>query len=886
MIRVALRGLLGRKLRSVLTAMAIVLGVAMISGTYVLTDTMNKSFKGVFDRIYQGTDAVVTGRSAIKLNSNEAGGGVTPSFSDSVLKNVLALKDVKSAAGNVGGLAQIIGKNNKVIAFGGAPNLGFSIDTQDKAFDVLTLVSGAWPKPGEVVIDQQAANKGGYHVDDVVGIQGVGPVRKMRLAGIVKFGSANGIGGATLAGFDLGTAQRLFQKEGRLDSIQIKANSGVSPDRLAAEVRRALPAYLTVRTGAAEAAKQSSDTTAFITFFQDFLLAFAGIALFVGGFVIANSLSITIAQRTREFATLRTLGASRRQVLTSIIVESALVGAIASVVGLLLGFGLAKLLSALFNAIGFTLPQTGTVIETRTIVVSLCVGIGVTLVASIRPAIRATRVPPIAAVREGAELPPSRFHRFRTAGSIAFTLLGFALLLYGLFANGLTTKQILLSLGGGAVIIFLGVALFAARVARPLATAVSPIATWSVAALSVLVWPISVLIWSIRHTWNNATEFPSVFPDKTMNAIALENAKRSPQRTASTAAALMIGIAIVTLVAVLASSITTSFRGAVDSLFTGDYAVTAQNNYSPLPIAAAAAASKAQGVEAIASVRANQGQAFGHSIQVSATSGQSAQLLKLNWTDGSQSVFDNLGSTGAIVDDAYAKSHHLRIGSPIRLLTPTGKLLHLKVHGIFKPPTGGSPFGQVTFSAAVFDRVYQNPEDVYTLIKMRGGESAANTKALERALTSFPNAKAQNRQQFIDNQTSGLTTILNVLYILLAFSVVISLFGIVNTLVLTVFERTRELGMLRAVGTTQRQVRRLIRHESVITALIGGALGIALGLVFGALLVERVPLVNFALPTAQLVVFAIAAVLVGIVAAIYPARRAAKLNILEALQYE
>ncbi|MGZ4410908.1 MAG: ABC transporter permease [Gaiellaceae bacterium] len=884
MTRVALRGLLGRKLRTALTAIAIVLGVAMISGTYVLTDTMSASFSAVFDKIYKGTDAVVTGRAAIKVDTNQ--GGTTPSFSESLLAKVQALPDVKTAVGNVGGEAHIINKKNKAIAFGGAPNLGFSIDTSSDAFKVLTLVSGAWPKQGEVVIDQQAAKKAGYRAGDVIGIQGNGPIRRMRLSGIVKFGSASGIGGATLAGFQLATAQQLFDKHGMLDSIQIKARPGVSPERLVSTLRKALPSFVTVRTGEAQAAKDSSDTTKFITFFQDFLLAFGGIALFVGSFVIANSLSITIAQRTREFATLRTLGASRTQVLTSIVVESSIVGTIASIIGLFLGFGLAKLLSALFNAIGFTLPQSGTVIQTRTVVVSLVVGIAVTLIASIRPAIRATRVPPIAAVREGASLPPSRFRRFRVAGSSALIGFGFISLLYGLFAHGLTTKQILLSLGSGAVLIFIGVSLVAARFVGPLARWVSPLGAWAVTVLSVLVWPISVAFWGIRHLFGNGTEFPSVLPDKTMTRLALGSALRSKQRTASTAASLMIGMALVTLVAVLATSITTSFKGAVNSLFTGDYAITAQNNFSPIPISAARAAAKTPGVEAITSVRAGQAQVFGKTVLVSAVDGQSASLLKLNWKNGSQAVFGSLGSTGAIVDNGYAKTHHLSIGSPLDVVTPTGETLHLKAAGIFKPPTGGSPFGAVTFSAAVFDRAFQNPQNIYTLVRMHGGETAANTKALDHALEAFPVAKAQNRKQFIDNQTSGLNTILNVLYILLAFSVVIALFGIVNTLVLTVFERTRELGMLRAIGTTQRQARRLIRHESVITALIGGALGIALGLIFGGLLVERIPFVQFALPTGQLVVFAVAAVIVGIVAAVFPARRAAKLNILEALQYE
>ena len=261
-------------------------------------------------------------------------------------------------------------------------------------------------------------------------------------------------------------------------------------------------------------------------------------------------------------------------------------------------------------------------------------------------------------------------------------------------------------------------------------------------------------------------------------------------------------------------------------------------------------------------------------------------MLTLDWKDGSQAVLSNLGRNGAFVDDGYADDHHLRVGSRIPVLTPNGNRLDLVVKGIFEPPSGGSPFGHVTFSSATFDANYVSPKNLFTFIQMRGDVSDANTKALDESLAEFPNAKAQTREQFVDAQISGLKSILNILYVLLALSVVVSLFGIVNTLVLTVFERTRELGMLRAIGMTRRQVRRMIRHESVITALIGAALGIALGIVLGGLLVARIDFIEFALPVLQLVIFAVAAVVVGIVAALFPARRAARLRVLEALQYE
>jgi putative ABC transport system permease protein len=852
MIRVALAGLLGRKLRTALTALAVVLGVAMVSGTLVLTDSIDKAFNFIYTDVRKGSDVVVSGKSAVDITQNQ--GSFAPSVDQSLLAKVRALPDVAEADGDVKGDALLVDKKGKAIVFGGAPDLGFSIENGDSSFNPLTLVQGAWPHGREVVIDSSTASKKHFVVGDTIGVQAEGPVEHFRISGIVKFGTASALGGATLAGFDLPTAQRLFEKRGRLDEIAIAAKPNVADSQVLQEVRAILPPTAQARLGTQQAREDAKETNSFITFLRSFLLAFGGIALFVGSFVIANSLSITITQRTRELATVRTLGASRRQVLTSIVVEALVMGVLASVTGLFAGLGLAKGLFRLFDVFGFTLPNSGIVFGASTIVIALAAGILVTLVASLRPAVRATRVPPIAAVREGASLPPSRFARFRTIGSALLTALGFASLLYGLFGPHLATKNILIFMGLGALLIFVGVSMLSVRVVRPLA--------------GLLSWP--------------ATQFGGA-----PGALARDNARRNPQRTASTAAALMIGLALVTLVAVLAAGITSSFRGAVERIWqNADYAITAQNNFTPIPPAAANAAARSPLVEAVGNVRTGDVSAYGKSFFATAVNPVSSTMFRLDWLQGSQQTMANLGADGAFTDKDYAKSHRLTIGSPVRITFANGTTKTFRIKGIFDPPAGGSPFGKVTISQATWDANNESPRNLYSFLRLKGGETEANQKALEQVLKGFPNAKVATRQKFVDNQISGLNKILNILYVLLALSVIVSLFGIVNTLVLTVFERTREIGMLRAIGMTRRQVRAMIRHESVITALIGGVLGIALGIVLGGLLIARVDFIEFALPVFSLIVFGVLTIVIGILAAIFPARRAARLNVLEALQYE
>jgi putative ABC transport system permease protein len=852
-IAVALKGLAGRKLRATLTALAIVLGVAMISGTYVLTDTIDRGFDTIFDKAFEHTDAVISGKVAFE----HAGEEEAPPFPETVLADVRGLPGVGEAVGTIEDEAKLVGEDGKVLQTHGFGGIALTVDPDgDQRLNPLELEAGDWPRGlSQIAIDKATADDQHLRVGDTIGVAARGPERRFDISGIVTFGGLESIGGANLMIFDLPTGQALFDKRGRLDFVYVAAKPGVSESQLVRQIRPVLPATAQVRTATTQAQKDSADTSEFVSILQMALLAFGGIALFVGAFVIANTLSITIAQRVREFATLRTLGASRRQVLGSVILEALVVGLVASVIGLFLGLLLARGLNSLLVSFGIDLPRSGTVFATRTIVVSIAVGVLITLLASLRPAFRATRVPPIAAVREGSILPPSRLARFGLVTAIAVLGIGVALLCYGVFADGLSGSVRLLSLGGGCLLLFIGVALVAPRLVPGLASA--------------LGWP--------------ARQIGGV-----AGALARENSMRNPGRTASTAAALMIGLALVTFVAVLGAGLRSSFTSAVDDLFIADYALTGQGAFAPVAPAAGEAVSRLTSVEVVSAVREGSARAFGETVFITAVDRNMSKVLDVDWVQGSEAVPAELGGTGAFVEQDYAKDHGLGLGSPIRLETTSGKVLPLEVKGVFEEPKGGSPFGPITISTRTYDANYPQPVNSMTFVNTEGGVSDDNSRQLEAALASFPDAKVVTADQFKKDSMAPLNNILNVLYVLLGLSVIVSVFGIINTLVLTVFERTRELGMLRAVGMTRRQVRRMIRHESIITSLIGAAFGIVVG-IFLALLVTRA-LSNegivFAVPYRSLGLFVVAAIVVGLLAAILPARRAARLNVLRALQYE
>ena len=858
MIRVALRGLAGRKFRTVLTAIAIVLGVAMMSGAYVLTDTIDKAFNAIFVESYAGTDAVVSGKGAeISFEGEQS---EPPPIPEDVLERVRAVDGVEVATGSVTDFqTKLLGPDGEAIDTGGAPSFAFGIETAPEydRFNPLNLVEGRWPSGSEeVAIDEGVADDESLAVGDRIGVASLGPAQKFEIVGVAKYGDVSSLGGATFAIFDIPTAQTLVDKEGRLDSVQAAAQGGLTPEELVARIRGELGSSVTVQSGTEQASEDSDEVATFTSIIRYFLLAFAGIALFVGAFVIFNTLSITVVQRTREFATLRTVGASRRQVLSSVILEALVIGLLASVIGLFAGLGLAVGLNELFIALNLDLPQTETVFATRTIIVSLLVGTVITLVAGLSPAFRATRVPPIAAVREGSKLPPSTLSRFAPYIAIGTVVLAVLALSYAMLAPDVATGDRFALLGVGVLALFIGVALLSSRLVVPLTRLVG--------------WPARRIAGASGR-------------------LAVGNAIRDPGRTASTAAALMIGIALVTFVGVLAQGLRVSNSTAIEEQIQADLVVTSQDGYSEFPAAVGDAAAEIEGTDVVSNVRQDVAEVDGSGANLTGLDGSSInQVYSFRWAEGSDEVLANLGDDGAVVPDDVADDKDLAVGDSFTVLTTDNQRGKFVVRGIYE----GSPFypllGTASISQDRFDELYDRPRNRFTLINTPGGPGEAQKAGVESGLEGFPDTRVQTRQEWIDKEDEEISQFLLLLYVLLALSVIVSLFGMVNTLALSVFERTRELGMLRAVGMTRRQVRRMVRHESVITALIGAALGLPLG-IFLALLVTQALSeydLQFAIPTGALITFVIVSVIAGIVAAILPARRAARLRVLEALQYE
>jgi putative ABC transport system permease protein len=847
----ALKGLASRKLRTLLTTIAIVLGVAMVSGTYVLTDTIEKAFDQIFAGSYEDTDGVLSG--VERVDWSESGRATVP---EELLAQVRGLPEVAEASGTVLDLsgdsdqAQILDRSGEPIQ-NGNPTFGFGIAPEAERFNPFELTTGRWASgPDEVAIDVETAATYGYGVGDTIGVVAQGPVERFRVVGILRLGDVDTIGGATIALFDVPTAQALLAKDG-FDAIAVAAKEGVSERDLLAALGRVAPSNVEVRTGAEHASKESEGIDEFISFIRYFLLAFGGIALLVGGFVIFNTLSITVAQRTRELATLRTLGASRHQVLRSVVLEGLVIGLVASVLGIAVGVALAQGLSAVFGALDLKLPQADTVFRTRTAIVPLVLGVGITLFASLVPAVRATRVPAIAAVREGANLASARLSRKVTAVALVLASSAGAAVVYGVLGGGVSAGQRLLMLVLGIVGVFVGVAMLAPRLVRPLAAVLGR---------------------------------PSALVAGSAGRLARENAVRNPGRTAATAAALMIGVTLATFAAVLASGLLESGEKAVlDQVRTG-YVVTSKESWESIPVAAGEAVGRAEGVELASSVRYDRAHIAGvGAVDVSGVDPATiADAYRFQWSAGSDAAARSLGRDGALVQRSFAEDEGVSVGDELSLVTPSGAGITVVVRGVFDPPELDSLLGQVVVSHAAFDASFERPSDAYALVDATSGST------LERAVAAYPAADVLSPAEFAESRHSDLNAILNLLYVLLALAVLVSLFGMVNTLVLAVFERTRELGMLRAVGMTRRQARRMIRHEGVITALIGAGIGIPLGIGLAALVIQslREYAVEFSLPVGTLVVFTIVTVLAGTAAAILPARRASRLNVLEALQYE
>ncbi len=837
--RQALRNLLASKLRLFLTSLAIVLGVGFVVGSFVLGDTINKAFDGVFETANAGVAVEIRGEETV----SEADRQPVPA---SLLPTIRAVDGVRTAEGTVFGTAQIIGADGEPAGVQGPPALGFSW-SDDVELNPLRITAGAPPRADEdVVIDKTTADAEKFTTGDRVRIITASGSAEYRLVGIVAFGEQNNLAGATLAAFTTATAQRIFDSPGRFVTVSATAEPGVAHGALASRIQAALPAGYEAVTGETAAQEASDQFKQFVDIFRNFLLGFAAIALFVGSFIIFNAFKITVAQRTRQIGLLRAVGASGRQVVGSVLLESALIGLAASVIGILFGIAFAALLRAGFNAVGASLPPTSLQIQPRSLIAGLIVGMLVTLASALAPALRASRVPPIAAMHD---VQVTGSARVRLVLSVALTALGVALVLLGLLAplGGLAERFSLIGLG--AVLLFIGAAMLTQYVARPLARAIgAPMARTGLAG-----------------------------------KLGQGNAMRNPSRTAQTAAALTIGVALVTGVTVFAASLNETFIGTLDKRVRADLVILSSNQ---LPFSPAAAASLKDSPEltAVTAWRSGEFKDPGGSVE-SVSAVDPALLTDLydpGVSEGSAEALSGPRTIAVFTD--YAKDNDLRVGSTLRALFARTGETPLRVVAVFDDES----FGQFFVSLDEYARNYVTQEDVVILARAAPGITPEAAKGVaESDLTDYPNLDVRTKAEYKDFVAGQINTFLRLFYVLLAMAVIIAIFGIVLTLALSVFERTREIGLLRAVGLSRRSVRAMIRWEAIIVALIGALVGLVLGVFLGVVSVSAIPEFKaLAIPWGTMLVFLVIAAVFGVLAAILPARRAARLNILEAIQNE
>jgi putative ABC transport system permease protein len=836
MRKVTLKGLAAHKLRLVLTALAIVLGVTFVSGTFVLTDTLQNTFSTLFSSVYQKIDFQVRGTPQFGGDSANA---VRNPIRASLLTTIRGIPGVQAAQGEVEGYAQFVARDGKAIQTGGAPTLGLAFDP-DSQLSNLRIATGRAPSSAsDVVMDAGTAQKYHFTVGQSVRILFNGFSRTFTISGIAQFGTADNLAGSTLAAFTIPTAQQLMGEIGQFDDINVVTSPGASKAAVQRDIAKVLPAGVEVITGQTLVNENTSSVNQALSFFSTALLVFAFISLFVGAFTIYNTFSIIVGQRTRELALLRIVGASRRQVFRSVLAEAAIVGFISSVIGLGLGVLAAIGLKALIKGFGVTLPSGSLVFEPRTVVVGLAVGVGVTVLSAIGPARNAVRIAPIAAL---SDQPPGEDAslRRRFVWGAAVAVAGLALLGIGL------VKPFILAVGVGAVGIFIGVAMLSPAVARPLSSVIGrPLAR--VSGIS--------------------------------GRLGRENSMRSPRRTAQTASALMVGLALVAAMAAFGASLSRSATSSVDDAISANLIVTTGNGGGAFSNAQVAKAAAVPGVTESTAVYGGQFEIRGVLASLTAVATQhlsSTTILRM--TAGSATA---LSQSQLLIDSNTAKQDHLFVGDTVPVKFARTGAGTMTVGGIFN---ANALIGKYLVSAAFFISHFRAP--LPAAILLRTGGSAATTRAVTNVLASDPNAQVQTKAQFEQTQVASVNQLLGLVYALLALAVIIALIGIVNTLMLSVFERTREIGLLRAVGMKRRQVRTMIRSEAVILAIFGAIIGIIIGTGMGLALVSSLRqqgITATVVPGSSLVIFLVLAAVLGLVAATWPARRAAKLDVLAAI---
>lgn len=846
MWRATRKGLVAHKFRLLSTYVAVLLGVSFVAGTLVLSDTLQETFDDLFTNVTEGVDVSVRSKAAF-TSGDDSGATDREAVPASLVDTVAAIDGVKLAVGNVQGYAALIDKEGEAIIPQGPPTIGVSYSDVEE-LSPLEFAAGRGPAAmDEIAIDRRTADDNDFAVGDRVDVLLQNGTKAFEVVGIFKFGEADNLAGATLTAFHPPAAQEAFNKVGEWDSVDVVADDGVSDTELRRRIAAAVPAQFEAVTGEKVADEASSAVKEGLGFFTTLLLVFAGIALFTGSFIIFNTFSIIVAQRIREMALLRALGASRRQVTRSVLVEAVVVGFVAAVTGIVLGLGMAKGLTALFDAIGMDIPGGGLVMKTRTWVVSIVLGVGVTTAAALIPARKAGRVPPVAAMRETLVEPASSLRRRLVSGGVVLAL-GLGMLFTGLFgdvANGISL------VGSGCMITFVGVSMLAPAVARPLAQSIGG-------------------------------PLPRLFgiPGK----LAQQNAMRNPRRTASTASALIIGLGLVAAVAVLAASIKASVDDIVNKSLAADYVLSTESfgNFSPT---LARDLSGAEGIEAASGIRVGEVEIDGDREGLQGVDPASiGSLFDFDMVSGDASA---LGTNQLLVSETLADEKGWERGETVTVrFARTGDQRFL-VGGVYE---SNQLLGDITTSIAAFERNFSNPLDFVVLVKGADGVPPATVRStIEAAAEAFPNIEVRDRAEYLQETRDQVDQLLTLLYALLMLAIVIALMGIMNTMALSVFERTREIGLARAVGMSRRQVRRMIRWEAVVVSLLGAVVGIVVGVGFGAALVsdlESQRISQFAVPGTTLIGFLVFAGVAGMGAAILPARRAARLDVLTAIAAE
>ncbi|MFJ1617866.1 ABC transporter permease [Streptomyces sp. NPDC088251] len=841
MFRTALRNVLAHKARLLMTVLAVMLGVAFVSGTLVFTDTLGNAFRNQSAKSYDDVAVAVT----TYANQRDE---KTPGITAATLKKIQGLDGVGTATGRVDGFAGVADPDGKLIG-NGWTNTGSNFSPGKNGKDsAYTFVDGKGPDAADrIALDEQTAKKGKYHVGDPVRVATNGPVKEYTLAGVFTTEDGTVNAGGSLVLFDTPVAQKLYLRPGEFRDVNISAAAGASDEKLLADVKPLLPKDAEAKTGKALADEQAEQIQKGLSGLNGMLLAFAAIALFVGVFLITNTFTMLVAQRTKELALMRAVGASRRQVKRSVLLEAAVVGAIASVIGFVLGLGLATGLRSAMSQFGGKIPAGPLIVSPTAVAAAFGVGVLITVLAAWLPARRAAKIPPVAAMNSVHATATVKSLVLRNSIGGALALLGAA----GIVAGAAAGSDGRTIIGVGAFFALVGVIVLIPLLSRP---------------VIALVRPLLKRLFGVS------------------GKLAAQNAVRNPRRTGATASALAIGLTLVTGISVLGVTLGQAIDRMTTDNIRADYLVSMANGGS-LDESALKALEKADGVAAV-SPRQDAWMKFGNEEIGAAgvTPGDVSKLFTVKTVSGS---VDSLTDGKIAVSEDTAKSRHWKTGDTVPVTYDDGKKASLKVGAVYE---GNEFLSPVMIPKNLLDPHVAHADIREIWLKMDGGESAANEKAIVKALGDNPAMSIMDREDIRDTFGGFINTALNIMYGLLAMALIIAVLGVVNTLAMSVFERQQEIGMLRAIGLDRRRVKRMIRLEAVVISLFGAVIGIGLGTflgwAIGQTLKSDIPHYALVIPWDRIGIFLVLAALVGVLASLWPARSAAKLNMLTAIKTE